>query len=217
MPSHAVLTTVADQPGMLFGLTQVLARHDANIIHVDINPRADRRVEIYLEFSCDTPIDAVVSELGAVPGVTTIDVTPSFAKVYGKRIVIMGGGAQVGQVALGAILEADRHNIRGEHISVDTIPLVGEQDLAAAVRAVVLLPRVRLLVLAGSLMGGEITRAVEDVRAKGLLVLSLNMAGSVPDAADLVVTDPVQAGVMAVMAVADTAKFDIVRQQKRRY
>jgi energy-converting hydrogenase B subunit Q len=28
------------------------------------------------------------------------------------------------------------------------------------------------------------------------------MAGSVPDAADLVVTDPVQAGVMAVMAVA---------------
>jgi len=27
----------------------------------------------------------------------------------------------------------------------------------------------------------------------------------------------VQAGVMAVMAVADTAKFDIVRQQKKRY
>ena len=75
----------------------------------------------------------------------------------------------------------------------------------------------RLLVLAGSLMGGEIATAVEEVRAKGLLVISLNMAGSVPDAADLVVTDPVQAGVMAVMAVADTAKFDILRQQKRRY
>ena len=89
--------------------------------------------------------------------------------------------------------------------------------MAAAVRAVVLLPRVRLLVLAGALMGGEITKAVEDVRAKGLLVISLNMAGSVPDAADLVVSDPVQAGVMAVMAVADTATFDIVRQQKRRY
>jgi energy-converting hydrogenase B subunit Q len=66
-------------------------------------------------------------------------------------------------------------------------------------------------------MGGEITRAVEDVRAKGLIVISLNMAGSVPDAADLVVSDPIQAGVMAVMAVADTARFDIVRQQKRRY
>ena len=79
------------------------------------------------------------------------------------------------------------------------------------------LPRVRLLVLAGALMGGEITEAVEQVRSQGLIVISLNMAGSVPDAADLVVSDPVQAGVMAVMAIADTAKFDILRQQKRRY
>jgi len=54
-------------------------------------------------------------------------------------------------------------------------------------------------------------------RQKGLYVISLNMAGSVPDAADLVVSDPIQAGVMAVMAIADTATFDIVRQQKRRY
>ena len=88
---------------------------------------------------------------------------------------------------------------------------------ASAVRAVVRLPRVRLLVLAGSLMGGDITHAVEEVRQKGLIVFSLNQAGSVPDVADLVVSDPVQAGVMAVMAIADTAKFDIVRQQKRRY
>ena len=87
----------------------------------------------------------------------------------------------------------------------------------AAVRAVVRLPRVRLVVMAGALMGGDITRAIEEVRAQGLIVISLNMAGSVPDAADLVVSDPVQAGVMAVMAVADTAKFDILRQQKRRY
>jgi len=79
------------------------------------------------------------------------------------------------------------------------------------------LPRVRLLVLAGSLMGGDITKAVEEVRQRGLIVISLNMAGSVPDVADLVVSDPVQAGVMAVMAVADTAKFNIVRHQKRRF
>ena len=44
-----------------------------------------------------------------------------------------------------------------------------------------------------------------------------SVPASVPDAADLVVSDPVQAGVMAVMAVADTAKFDLVKQQKRRY
>jgi energy-converting hydrogenase B subunit Q len=83
------------------------------------------------------------------------------------------------------------------------------------VRAVARLPRARALVLAGSLMGGDIETAVRDVRARGLLVVSLNMAGSVPDAADLVVTDPVQAGVMTVMAVADTARFTIERLKRR--
>jgi energy-converting hydrogenase B subunit Q len=217
MTAHAVLVTVADQPGMLFALTGVLASHQANITYVDMH-RSAELTDIYFEFTlAGTEAEDVLRELRAVNGVMRLEETPSLAKIYGKRIIVMGGGAQVGQVAMGAVAEADRHNIRGERISVDTIPLVGEMELAAAVRAVVRLPRVRLLVLAGSLMGGEITRAVEDVRQKGMYVISLNMAGSVPDAADLVVTDPVQAGVMAVMAVADTAKFDIVRQQKRRY
>ena len=77
--------------------------------------------------------------------------------VFGKRVIVVGGGAQVAQVALGAVSEADRHNLRGERISVDTIPLVGEANIAAAVRAVADLPRARLLVLAGSIMGGDIT------------------------------------------------------------
>ena len=89
------------------------------------------------------------------------DFIPEHGQIYGKRVIIIGGGAQVGQVAIGAISEADRHNIRGEHISVDTIPLVGEQASGRAVRAVARLPRARALVLAGSLMGGEIVDAVK--------------------------------------------------------
>ena len=217
MSVHAILATVADRPGMLYGLTKVLADHRANITYVDIHG-GDPHSTTYFEFTLETaPLADVLADLRNVPGVASVVETPSFAKIYGKRIIVMGGGAQVGLVAMGAISEADRHNIRGERISVDTIPLVGEQELAAAVRSVVRLPRVRILVLAGSLMGGEIAEAVEEVRKNGLYVISLNMAGSVPDAADLVVTDPVQAGVMAVMAVADTAKFDLMRQLKRRY
>jgi energy-converting hydrogenase B subunit Q len=216
MTAHAILATVFDRPGMLFGLTRVLADHQANITHVDIRP--GQTSDIYFEFQLEGgQLDTVLAELRAVDGVQQVVETPSTAKVYGKRIIVIGGGAQVGFVAMGAISEADRHNIRGERISVDTIPLVGERELADAVRAVVRLPRVKLLVLAGSLMGGDITTAVEEVRRSGVRVISLNMAGSVPDAADLVVSDPVQAGVMAVMAVADTAKFDLMRQLKRRY
>jgi len=66
-------------------------------------------------------------------------------------------------------------------------------------------------------MGGDVSAAVEDVRSHGILVVSLNMAGSVPEHADLVVTDPIQAGVMAVMAVASTARFDLDRVRGRRF
>jgi energy-converting hydrogenase B subunit Q len=217
MSDHAIQVTAFDQPGMLFRLTRVLADHETNITHVDIHPGTPTS-GIYFEVTVpDGRLPALVAGLTGIPGVEQVRETPSFARIYGKRIIVMGGGAQVGQVAMGAISEADRHNIRGERISIDTIPLVGEQALAAAVRAVVRLPRVQMLVLAGALMGGEITAAVEEVRANGLRVISLNMAGSVPDAADLIVSDPVQAGVMAVMAVADTAQFDLMRQMKKRY
>src|SRR5215212_6618343 len=217
MALHAVLVSAVDQPGLLFRLTKVFADHGANITSLDIH-NTPRESEISFEFTpAEGGPERVVTDLRTVPGVTAANEIPSFANIYGKRIIVMGGGAQVGFVAMGAISEADRHNIRGERISIDTIPLVGEQELAAAVRATARLPRVKMLVLAGSIMGGEITTAVEDVRKNGLYVISLNMAGSVVDAVDLVVSDPVQAGVMAVMAVADTAKFDLMRQQKRRY
>jgi energy-converting hydrogenase B subunit Q len=201
--------------GILHRLTGVIAEHQGDILSVEILENSRHDARIYFEIALPTPVAELERDLSALAIVKGVERVKSFQRIYGKRIIIIGGGAQVGQVAIGAISEADRHNIRGEHISVDTIPLVGEQSLAEAVRAVARLPRAKALVLAGSLMGGEIEQAVREVRQSGLLVISLNMAGSVPEAADLVVTDPVQAGVMAVMAVADTAKFTVERLKRR--
>lgn len=201
--------------GVLHELTGVIAKHEGDITSVEIIEERPPESHIYFEIALPVESALLQSDLEKLPIVRQVKVVKTLQKIYGKRIIIVGGGAQVGQVAIGAISEADRHNIRGEHISVDTIPLVGEQTLADAVRAVGRLPRARALVLAGALMGGEIEKAVREVRAQGLLVISLNMAGSVPEAADLVVTDPVQAGVMAVMAVADTAKFTVERLSRR--
>lgn len=175
-------------------------------------PLAELEVEIE---GIDEPI--LLETLAAVPEVRGSGLTRALDRVFGKRVIVVGGGAQVAQVALGAVSEADRHNLRGERISVDTIPLVGEANIAAAVRAVADLPRARLLVLAGSIMGGDITRAAQELREVGIPVIALNMVGSITDAVDLVVSDPVQAGTMAVMAVADTATFDLARQRGRRY
>jgi energy-converting hydrogenase B subunit Q len=201
--------------GVLHQMTGVIARHRGDIVSVEILANTMEEARTYFEVLPAGAIEELADDLRRLPIVRTVEVVKPLQVIYGKRIIIMGGGAQVGQVAIGAVSEADRHNIRGEHISVDTIPLVGEQKLADAVRAVARLPRAKALVLAGSLMGGDIELAVREVRAQGLLVISLNMAGSVPDAADLVVSDPVQAGVMAVMAVAETAKFTIERLKRR--
>lgn len=212
--NHGLLIDAVAGPGVLYGLTGVIADHQGDIGTCSIIENTPEGARVYFEVR--TPLlEPMLNDLRALSIVRRVDLVKSMERIYGKRIIIMGGGAQVAQVAIGAIVEADRHNIRGEHISVDTIPLVGEQQLADAVRAVPRLPRARALVLAGSLMGGEIEVAVRDVRKTGLLVISLNMAGSVPDAADLVVTDPVQAGVMAVMAVADTAKFTVEKLKRR--
>ncbi|MCI0582481.1 MAG: DUF5612 domain-containing protein [Chloroflexi bacterium] len=171
-------------------------------------------LEIEVEGVDEPGLTAVIE---GTPGVRASRLTRSLDKVFGKRVIVIGGGAQVAQVALGAVTEADRHNLRGERISVDTIGLVGEGPIAAAVRAVADLPRARILVLAGSLMGGDITDAAHELREHGIPIIATNMAGSVPEAADLVVSDPVQAGTMAVMAIADTATFDLERQRGRRY
>jgi len=200
---------------VLHELTGVIAQHLGDIRSVSIVEELPTETRIYFELELPGSREGLVRDLRALNVVRSAELVQSLQSIYGKRIIIMGGGAQVGQVAVGAISEADRHNIRGEHISIDTIPLVGERTLAAAVRAVRRLSRVKALVLAGSLMGGDIEAAVREVRNDGLLVISLNMAGSVPDASDLVVTDPVQAGVMAVMAVADTAQFTLERLKRR--
>lgn len=183
-----------------------------------VAPRNDHpavaEIEIEVEGLTETDLIALLEDLDDVQ---QVHLTRALERIFGKRIIVIGGGAQVAQVALGAVSEADRHNLRGERISVDTIALVGEAEIAAAVRAVADLPRARLLVLAGSIMGGDISAAADEIRAVGIPIISLNMVGSITEHVDLVVSDPVQAGTMAVMAVADTAAFDLDRQRGRRF
>ena len=198
---------------MLYRVAGAIYERGGNIGYVSTT----REAEFQVELSGVGDPDRLVSELEAIDAVTMVLRVPSFRAIFGKRVIVIGGGAQVGMVAQGAISEADRHNIRGERISVDTIPLVGEERLASAVRAVARLHRARVLVLAGALMGGDISRAVEEIRAAGIIVLCTSMAGSLTSAVDLVVGDPLEAGVMAVMLIADTARFDIEKVRGRRF
>jgi len=214
----AISIKTVERPGVLSEITEMMAQKGINISYAYLYVEEDRLGSIYMELEDVEDLEGLIKDLKSFESVLNVDVHRPLEDIYGKRIIIIGGGAQVSQVAMGAISEADRHNIRGERISVDTIPLVGEKELAEAVLAVGRLPRVGALVLAGSLMGGEISEVVEKIKKEqDIIVISLNMPGSVTEKADLVVTDPIQAGVMAVMAVADTAIFDIKKVRGRRF
>lgn len=216
MKEAAISIKAANQPGVLNKITNLTAQCNINITYTHQFIEKGNLSNIYMEFENVENVDELIENIEKLDAVKEVEKPPSISEIYGKRIIIIGGGAQVAQVAHGAITEADRHNIRGEHISIDTIPLVGETELSDAVSAVGRLPRVGALVLAGSLMGGKISKAVEEVKKEhDVIVISLNMPGSVTEKADLVVTDPVQAGVMAVMAVAETAIFDIEKVRKK--
>ncbi len=212
MNDYALTIKSYEKKGVLDDITDVITSHGANISYVHLFVEKNNIGSINFELEHVEDIDELLSDLSDIDEVKSVELHGSQLDIYGKRIIIVGGGAQVSQVAMGAITEADRHNIRGERISIDTIPLVGEKSLAEAVEAISRLPRVSALVLAGSLMGGEITQAVKKVKEESnLIVISLNMPGSVTKYADLIITDPIQAGVLAVMSVADTAVFDINR------
>lgn len=215
--TRGLVAEVRNELGVLHQLTGIIARAGGNITWVAILDSRKPIETVFFEIGGVDDLDPIIERLKELPEVARVAEQHTLKRVFGKRLIIIGGGAQVGQVAVGAVAEADRHNLRGERISVDTIPLVGEAQVAEAVRAVARLPRARALVLAGALMGGEIEDAVREVRDKGLIVICLNMAGSVPDASDLVVSDPIQAGVMAVMAIADTASFDVRRLTRKAF
>ena len=218
---YALSIITENRTGVLRDVATVMADYQANIQMIQqsiltTGPNIGKAY-LYFEFKECGDHGGLIADLARVPSVVAVTTYPPFSRIFGSRVIIIGGGAQVAQVAMGAVNEADRHNIRGERISVDTIPLVGEQNLALAVDAVARLPRASILVLAGSLMGGEISRAADRVRQMGIPVIALKMAGSVPKHADLVVTDPIQAGAFAVRHVSGKAVFDINRVRVREF
>ncbi len=215
MSNYAISIKSVEKKGVLEEITVIITAHNINIAYLNLFIERDSKGSINLELEDVDDIDLLIKELNSLESVYSVEIHPSQEDVFGKRVIIYGGGSQVSQVALGAITEADRHNIRGERISIDTLPVVGEESIAEAINALTRIPRVSVLVLAGSLMGGEIIEEIKKVKeVYDLTVFSLNMPGGVTEVSDLVVTDPIQVGVMAVMQAASTAVFDYRKLKK---
>src|ERR1700734_3924319 len=90
---HAVGTT-----GVLHQLTGVIARHQGDITSVEILMNGPEEARTYFEVILPGDAGPVIEELSALSIVRSVEVVKTFETIYGKRIIIMGGGAQVGQV-----------------------------------------------------------------------------------------------------------------------
>ena len=97
-----VSVVAANQPGMLHELTGAIAVHSGNILSVEsLESLNSSESRLYLEIEVPRA-QGLLTALNGLPGVQSATAEKSLQKIYGKRIIIMGGGAQVGQVALGA-------------------------------------------------------------------------------------------------------------------
>src|SRR5204862_155136 len=80
----------------LHRITEVILRHEANIGYVAGGAREGPIAEIQLEVSAAVDQGRLIADVEAVPGVTRVTAVPTFQAIYGKRVIVIGGGAQVG-------------------------------------------------------------------------------------------------------------------------
>ena len=117
--SIAINVICLDRPGMLRDIAGVVAKMGGNIVYtqqfvVERGINSDK-ASVYMEIDCSTQdVNRMIEELDGFDSITEVSVHDPFEKIYGSRVIIIGGGAQVAQVAVGAVNEADRHNLRGE-------------------------------------------------------------------------------------------------------
>ena len=208
----AIEITTKNKVHILEKLLGHISKKGYGLVYTQFRVESENTAFLYVELENVVDIDCLISELRGFSGVMEVVKFFPTDEIWGKRIIIIGTGIQVSQVVLGAITEADRHNIRGERISIDTLPLTGEKNIIEALEAIGYLPRVSCIVLAESEIEDSIIGVIDEIKNNyNIKIVGLNGNDSLINHLDLVVTDPVQAGVMAVMAISETSNLDISR------
>src|ERR1700679_1622214 len=97
---HGLLIEAGAGPGGLAHVTRAMAEYEGDIAAVSILEDSAAGSRVYFEVT--TPrFEEMLEGLRALPVVRRVELVKSMEKIYGKRIIIMGGGAQVSEVAIG--------------------------------------------------------------------------------------------------------------------
>src|SRR5262245_31917934 len=135
-PAVALRVDLVDRPTAIAAVAERIALAGGRVRTLSTVRRVAARdggepgaeVELEVEGLAEADLAALLEE---VDDVRKVHPTRVLEGIFGKRIIVIGGGAQVAQVALGAVSEADRHNLRGERVSGDPIALVRPSESGA--------------------------------------------------------------------------------------
>ena len=82
-------------PGVLHELTGVFRAHASDVLSVEIIDGGGTAPRVYFELAAPPDVDRMLDELRALPSVRSLERVNTLQSVYGKRVIIMGGGALV--------------------------------------------------------------------------------------------------------------------------
>ena len=86
-----------NKPGVLHQLTGVMADHGADIHSVSIIEEIAPDTRVYFELDLPGSPEALAGDLRKLEVARSVEIVQTLQKIYGKRIIIIGGGAQVGK------------------------------------------------------------------------------------------------------------------------
>src|SRR5260370_8956999 len=101
-------------------MSEAIFKHGDNGTYIAGGAHREHAAELQLEVTGARDDTTLIADLVGLEGITKVSRVPTFQRIYGKRVIVVGAGPQVGMVAQGAISEAARPTIRAEPISADT-------------------------------------------------------------------------------------------------
>src|SRR5580658_7625870 len=87
-----ILVQATGKTGVLHQLTGVIARHEGDITSVEILDNWPDPARTYFEVVLPGPPESLLEDLRQLEIVSAVEMVKTLQTIYGKRIIIMGGG-----------------------------------------------------------------------------------------------------------------------------
>ena len=100
MNDYSITIITYEKKGVLDDITAVISDYGVNIIYTHLYVEKNNMGSINLELEHVDNIDSLIKDLEKIPEVKSVELHGSQLDIYGKRIIIVGGGAQVSQWVL---------------------------------------------------------------------------------------------------------------------